>query len=246
MIKGSELTYRLNKLCIFCNKNFLAKVHNSKICNDCKEEQNKKIDCLCGCGKKVKNKGKKISLGCKFRGKTYKEIYGDKIPKCGFKKGLENANFTRNKFVGCKYKNSIGEKYRSSLEVIFSEFLIKNKIPYEYEKRFLMMNGRYKIIDFVLNDYIFVEVTGFAYKKWQDDFIDKMKILRNSTENPILILTYPKHLITRKIKECYIKYDTFFESIYNEENILKKINMFFFMNYTNKLILQHEKTIHNS
>lgn len=73
-----------------------------------------------------------------------------------------------------------------------------------------------------------------------------MKILRNSTDNPILILTYPKHLEGSKLKECNIKYDTFFESIYNEENILKKINMFFFMNYANKFILQNEKTIHNS
>ena len=38
-------------------------------------------------------------------------------------------------------------------------------------------NGKKKIVDFVLYDRIFVEISGFAYKSWQDSFINSMKLL---------------------------------------------------------------------
>lgn len=223
MIKGSNLTPRIEKICTKCEIKYFAKVHNSTICQSCRDEKNKLKECQCGCGQLTK---RKWALGHGLRGRTYREIYGDKIPKCGFAKGDLNPNFTRSKFIGCKLENKIGERFRSSLEVQFSEFCIENDIPYKYEERVKLIDGRVKIVDFVLFNTILVEITGFAYKGWQEIFIEKMKLLRQSTINPILILTYPKYIHTNSLIRKCLDIDVFVDSIESLETIIKKINMF--------------------
>src|SRR4051812_32385260 len=100
---------RLPKICYKCKNPFLGKQHNSKFCDDCK----KLLPCKCGCRKLVNPLKSGYATGCKNRGKTYKEIYGSKEIKCGFKKGLENPNYTSIQFQRFKLRllNSIGEKY---------------------------------------------------------------------------------------------------------------------------------------
>lgn len=112
----------------------------------------------------------------KNRGKTYKEIYGEKKVNCGFKRGDLNPNFTRNKYIGCKKQNKFGEKYRSNYEVLFSEKLHEYNICFSYEDQFKLNNGKVKIVDFVVGDNL-VEITGYAYKQWQDDFDSKIALL---------------------------------------------------------------------
>lgn len=119
------------------------------------------------------------------KGKTYREIYGTNRPACGFKRGLANPNFTRSKYVGCKCINKYGQKFRSSYEVAFSELMIDNKIAFNTEHRMLLCNNRVKIVDFIINNML-VEITGYAYPAWKDDFDVKMNLLH---------ITYPEHKI---------------------------------------------------
>lgn len=241
---------RFPKICSECNSNFLGRQANSKRCDDCKKVLKQRVSCLCGCGKLARVIGSGYySAGCKSRGKTYKQIYGKgRKVKSGFKKGKLNPNYTRSKFTGCVLSNSRGEKFRSSLEVRFSEFCIKNNIKYENEVRVPLNNGKLKIVDFVIEGYIYVEISGFAYPKWQHAFINKMKVLRESVKNPILVLTYKKHLTSEaepSIFDMNIDKDMFFENIDNQERILKKINMLLMNDFINNNIIGVEKPLLN-
>lgn len=173
------------------------------------------------------------------KGKTYLEIYGTSTPACGFKTGLENPNFThlrQRKFGTFKYVNKIGEKYRSSLEVTFSEYCIDNEIPYISEVILNLVNGKRKIVDFVLYDHIIVEITGFAYTQWREKFIGQIKVLRKSIDNPILILTYDQNLITNSlIYECRA-YDVFIAGVTDYKSIVKKLKLFNIMLHANSMI----------
>jgi hypothetical protein len=214
----------------------------------------------------------------KNKGKSYKEIYNEKIPTCGFQPGDNNVarrpeirekisigvkkSYTpelrqkrRNQVYKdfdsgksfCryqkKYKNSKGEMFRSSLEVHFSEFLIRNSFHYEYEKVFKLINGKRKIVDFVIDNLILVEISGYAYKKWQEDFKTKMFLLRESINNPILILTYSDK--TEQIFKDFIfaGMDIFFGNIYDEERIIKSINFFKKIWESNELFLLKFRSI---
>lgn len=122
-----------------------------------------------------------------LKGKKYAEIYGNAIPKCGFKRGNQNPNFSRDKYIGCKSVNKSGRKFRSSYEVIFSEILEDNNIQYEYENQYKMCNGRVKIVDFVVND-VLVEVTGYAYAAWKEDFDGKIQLLSASYPHKTIVI----------------------------------------------------------
>ena len=156
-----------------------------------------------------------------LKGKTYKEIYGEVLPKCGFKKGNENPNFTRDKYVGCSLINTSGKKFRSSYEVIFSEILEKNNIEYSYEHHYRLVNGKVKIVDFIVSN-ILIEVTGYAYLKWQQDFDIKIALLSKS---------YPAHHIMivcdcdklELLREKHSEYCTIV-SLNNVDSILKSIS----------------------
>jgi len=72
--------------CKFCSNIFYPKDSKAKICPVCKLEH----DCKCGCGQKVKGPAT-YAKGHHLKGKTYKEIHGDKIVNCGHRKGELNA-----------------------------------------------------------------------------------------------------------------------------------------------------------
>lgn len=110
------------------------------------------------------------------KGKTYKEIYGTHNPGCGFKKGNDNPNFTRPKFVGCTCIDKYGNKRRSKYEVEFGELLTENGIDYAYENHYNLNNGTVKIVDFEVNGNL-IEVTGYAYEEWRNDFDAKIQLL---------------------------------------------------------------------
>jgi hypothetical protein len=156
-----------------------------------------------------------------LKGKTYKEIYGDVIPSCGFKHGKDNPNFTRDKFIGCTLLNKSGRKFRSSYEVKFSEILESNNIKYDYEHHYKLINNTIKIVDFIIND-ILIEVTGYAYLKWQQDFDAKIALLNK---------TYPNHKIIiisdcNKLEMLKHKHGSYCNivSLNDEQGIINLIN----------------------
>lgn len=134
------------------------------------------------------------------KGKTYKEIYGTDSPNCGFKSGDNNPNFYRSKFTGCNKLNKYGEKFRSNYEVYFSETLRENNIAYDYEHQLKLCNGKVKIVDFIVNGEL-VEITGYAYPAWKDDFDIKIQLLKQSyPQNHIVIISTKNNIDELKSK----------------------------------------------
>lgn len=129
--------------------------------------------------------GKGVSK--KTKGKTYEQIYGHKTPGCGFKKGDKNPNFTRDKFIGCTVINSSGKKFRSKYEAKFSDILETNNILYDYEHHFKLCNNKVKIVDFIIKEQL-VEITGYAYEKWKQDFDTKINLLHTTYPNKKIVI----------------------------------------------------------
>lgn len=145
-------------------------------------------------------------------------------------------------FINSKKKinaNSRGELFRSQLEVNFSELLIAHNIPYEYEVVFKLINGKRKVVDFLIKDFLIVEISGYAYEDWKIDFNTKIKLLRQSTELPILILTYPKS-VDEIMKRNLVGCDIFFDSVDNFEHILRGIKFYENTKNVNEFLKQSE------
>lgn len=195
-----------NTLKNFINNNLNQNYIDKEKINRCKNSSERKS---------AASKGRSSPL----KGKTYTEIYKDRKPTCGFKKGDLNPNFTREKYIGCKLLNKSGKKFRSSYEVIFSNFLEQNNIKYDYEHHFKMINGRVKIVDFIIDDKL-VEVTGYAYLKWQQDFDIKIALLHESypDKNIVIICDEDKHHI---LKEKHGGYCTIL-SLNNTRDLLRE------------------------
>ena len=81
-VKYKPKEKKFNKICSLCQENYKAADIRSKICPQCKKPKL----CVCGCKKLVTSPGRFYSTGCDKRGKTYKEMYGDREVKCGFQK----------------------------------------------------------------------------------------------------------------------------------------------------------------
>ena len=249
-IKNEKLTPKFLRICKFCSNEFYAKIHNAEQCKECQLDRSSLIECKCGCGKFVrKSSPTGYFVGCFSRGKNYKERFGDKKVNCGFKKGLENPNFTVEKKSLFHYNevNSIGEKFRSKPEKEFSEFCLRNNIRYEYEKRLALFDNSVKIVDFILEGVIFLELSGYVYKEWQDDFNYKISKLRKSYFNPILILTYEnKYDLIHKntgplgLDMFYYKF-TNKNKLKNEKEFLLRLNSCIFLLQTNKMLFEKEK-----
>lgn len=91
--------------------------------------------------------------------------------------------------------NERGEKFRSQLEVDFANYLHSCNIPYEYEPKPIKLNEniygyKRKVPDFKIGN-ILIEITGLAYNKWIEEFKIKIKLLREVTDQPLIIVTYP-------------------------------------------------------
>lgn len=190
----------------------------------------------CGYQKGENNIAKKLEIRKKISEgliNSYKK--NPELKKIKIQSRIKNGNLKID-FGRKLYPNNINELYRSSLEVKFSELLINNNISYQYEPKLKLIDNSMKIIDFVVNDII-IEISGFAYERWQKSFIDKMFLLRQSCSNQILILSYLDRFILhtidyKSIYSCIIDQDMYCCPIEDDELILKKLN---FCNKINKL-----------
>lgn len=162
------------------------------------ELQNRKKITSYNLSQSIKGKSKST------KGKTYQEIYGTSTPSCGFKRGENNPNFTRNKYVGCTLTNKSGNKFRSSYEVKLSDILESANIAYQYEHQYKLCNGKIKIVDFVINNKL-VEVTGYAYEAWKIDFDAKIHLLKMSYPHlDIVIISTSENIAELKNKHSSI------------------------------------------
>jgi len=156
---------------------------------------------------KRKDIRKKISKGVK---KSYKD------PKLREHR-RENCYFLSNKGIRLarRLKAKDNNLYRSSYEVKVANFLYDNDISYEYERRVLLNSGKVKIVDFIVNN-ILIEITGYAFKDWQTNFNERLKMLRDTVKDKIVIITYNKKIkkissfIKRKnLKNVYVLGENF-------------------------------------
>lgn len=224
-------------------------------------------------------------FGHRFKGKTYSEIYGGALPKCGAQRGTANSakrpevrikisegvknsytpelRETRRSafklqvrtcsFTRKRYTNSIGEWMRSSLEVLFSEYLISRSIPYEYEKEIILYTGHSKFIDFTVFDSVLVEISGYAHDEWRRGFNQSMQELRDTVNNPILLLSYPefaKHnselTITSLPDLCHRNIDMFCEAVSDETRVLEALKFCKSIVDIRKRVSENEDDIHRN
>lgn len=167
---------------------------------------------------------KKLSEGVK---KSYtpelRELRAKHLKERMLYGGFRGKNYSLN------YSNSKGNKFRSSLEVRVSELFIENNIEFSYEVPISMYNGNIKLVDFVVND-VYIEISGFAYDTWKRDFIDKLRSLRKSVDNPILVLTYPDNIDDNYKDELSLfqinDQNVSYCSIYDDNRILSNIEFY--------------------
>lgn len=167
------------------------------------------------------SKGVKNSYTPELLQKRREEAYKRKFYKGSFKK---------------KFYDDYGNYFRSTLESNFSNFLHKNGIEFEYEKEVKLLNGKRKIVDFVIDNKVYIEISGYAYRAWKDDFNLKVNYLRETLDSSkiIFILTYSKNLT-----EMYLANlgdNIFVGSIEDEIQILKTLN------FINSIIYINENT----
>ena len=244
---GSK-AYKFEFICEHCKKPSKARDVKAKWCKECKDA---KYCCECGCGKQINSmsrmQGHRFAAGCQKRGKSYKEIYGTDTPGCGFKTGANNPNYDpilkkkANKSLLKWYKNnpdktiaklnkgtitrgkieSIGEEhFRSQWEKDVYLILKKNNIKFEREVGIPLVKG-IKIVDFVVEGDIYIEVSGFSYAIDRKKFKNKIKFLMNAVDKPIIIVT-TEPLYNDIKKSCW--FINTFTCLKTEEEILKKIN----------------------
>lgn len=139
-----------------------------------------------------------------------------------------------------RYPDINGNLYRSQLEVKFANLLISENIPFKYEVPVRMKNDKLKIVDFVIDDSLFVEISGYAYDKWKQDFDSKMKIFdqfRDVYNSIILILTYPDNLSELEQRQQDFKnncINIFYDSINNEKHFLRGIKFYRSLLFANR------------
>jgi len=139
-------------------------------------------------------------------------------------------NFTKR---GLNFSKSVeatdGQKYRSRLETEFVNWIRDTRFKYEYEIPVFMDNGHMKIVDFIVNGDIFIEISGYAFDDWRDRFDDAIENLRKTLpcNKPILILTYDKfvQLMKDRLESKEINYTNFFiQGINDKKRIYKKLS----------------------
>lgn len=93
--------------------------------------------------------------------------------------------------------NSVGENFHSKLESQFSELLVSNNIEFARQITISFSPNKYnfnrKVVDFKVGELL-VEVTGL-YKDYTGDlFKRKIRILQETIESPILVITNKKNI----------------------------------------------------
>jgi len=194
------------RACIKCGEEFTYTDKKAKRCIGCasiskayKKERGIETLCACGCGLIVGIKGS-MANGCAVRGKTYKEIYGNKKPKCGFQRG-ENNPMADEEIVR-KLKSKVSKKdieyngiyFRSSFELetykVLTEIL-KKEVVFEPTMR---IDGKLYLPDFVVYKkdvpVEIYEVSGYASSFEESRERNKNKIRNIKKEYPECKITF--------------------------------------------------------
>ena len=159
---------------------------------------------------------------------------------------LRRQQAIKNKSTGLRfhrrYKADDGNFYRSSLEVKFVNWILTTEFRnnYEYEVVICLNNNHIKIVDFVINGDIYIEISGYAFEDWRDKFDGAINALRNTLPNnkTILVLTYEKHVSILK-KRIFSTIDKniniFTGSVEDLNQIYKKIKFCNFLNFNERI-----------
>ena len=182
--------------CEMCSQSFASADVKGRFCSKCKEPRS----CSCGCGKIVKTPGRLYYSGCKLRGKTYKEIYGNKETNSGFKTGLDNPMADKKlleKALNNVTKHRVlydGIAFRSTWEVEVYKDIKKFHDDIKYEPSIKYSGGWFKP-DFMIGDLI-IEVSGYAsaFEKSRERNIDKLKKYLEYTDKFIIFIISRKHI----------------------------------------------------
>jgi len=161
---------------------------------------------------------KKISIGVLLSYKNNPELI-EKRRVAAYK----NKIYLNKKSFNLNLKDKNENLRRSKLEVLFSNLLIDNDISFVYERVVKMINNHMKVVDFLINDDLYVEISGYAYEGWRADFDYKIKVLKNSinVNKKILILTYPEFVDI--LKNRTNDNNIIIESVYECDKVLNII-----------------------
>lgn len=96
------------------------------------------------------------------------------------------------RLMGYNYKVRSGQ-YRSKLEKQFADLLDERKIPFTHEPAVTSVNGKIYFPDFQVRR-TYIEISGFAYKAWQDAFTRKLRTL--SKTHPHLHVVVPDNVLS--------------------------------------------------
>jgi hypothetical protein len=73
------------------------------------------------------------------------------------------------------YNEERQERYQSRLEEPFAKLLQTHNIEYIKDYPVVLSSLKTKLVDFYLQkSQVLVEISGFAYEKWREDFLTKM------------------------------------------------------------------------
>jgi len=201
---------KFEHMCEGCQTVYKSADIKGRFCVECKTPRK----CLCGCGRIVKTPGKFYFSGCRVRGKTYQEIYGEAIPKCGFQK--DEGNLMKNILFLDKALNNVtknrtlydGINFRSKWEVEVYKDLKKQNISPLYEPSIKYPSGWLKP-DFLLGNTI-IEVSGFAsaFSDTRQRNIKKLHKYLEFTDKNIIFIVSKKHI-------------QFYLEVFNEQKRIK-------------------------
>lgn len=256
---------KYSRVCKYCSVEFMAADVKANSCVTCRSPRL----CKCGCGGFVKSRHAEFVAGHKNKGKSYLEIYGTSTPKCGFRTGDENPNYDTilkaksNESLKQYYKNnpdalydkirktnntkssivhSSGEKFNSGWEVTVYDVLTKHQILFTREVKVPLRESGIKIVDFVVDGNIYIEVVGMSYNRDIATFTTKMTKLYNTVieDGHILIISNDQN--RPKIAEFAHMNDGIITCTLAEKQIVRAIRMLQILNKQHEIITQIGKT----
>lgn len=216
------------KICETCSQEFLAADVKAKWCHSCKNPP--PVLCACGCGNYTKSGWSKCCSGHgsrldteaireghqkqaeKIKGnlnpskrKEVRKVISEKLQGrwcAGDGKTKEEQEALKDAIRSRSLKSRKKNGLRSSLEEKFLAFYMKKDIDPQYENGIKLSDGRWIYPDFRFGNNL-VEVTGFAYKAWQDQFIEKVTRILKDGYN-LTCVTYPNKvdLLKSLVPDC--------------------------------------------
>ena len=130
---------------------------------------------------------KKISEGVKRSYTT--ELRTLRREQCFF---LKQPFLSYVKNVPDKSGQLFRSKFEASVSDMFTKYISSYKYTYHYEKSLRLYDGSLILVDFLIDDCI-IEVTGYAFDSWKDNFDHKLSKTMKSLNNPIIVICMDKH-----------------------------------------------------